>query len=32
MMNKTIPLLEIKNLHANINNNKILKGVNLSIF
>ena len=32
MSNKTIPLLEIKNLHANINNNKILKGVNLSIF
>ena len=32
MKNKTIPLLEIKNLHANINNNKILKGVNLSIF
>nr|YP_010922944.1 sulfate ABC transporter protein [Colpomenia sinuosa]WJZ45260.1 sulfate ABC transporter protein [Colpomenia sinuosa] len=32
MINKTIPLLEIKNLHANINNNKILKGVNLSIF
>ena len=30
-MSKT-PLLEIKNLHANINNNKILKGVNLSIF
>lgn len=27
-----IPLLQIKNLHANINNNKILKGVNLSIF
>nr|YP_009327082.1 hypothetical protein [Pleurocladia lacustris]ANS57557.1 hypothetical protein [Pleurocladia lacustris]ANS57701.1 hypothetical protein [Pleurocladia lacustris] len=32
MSNKTIPLLEIKNLHANINDNKILKGVNLSIF
>jgi len=30
--NTTIPLLEIKNLHAHINNNKILKGVNLSIF
>lgn len=30
--NNTIPLLEIRNLHANINNNKILKGVNLSIF
>lgn len=27
-----IPLLEIKNLHANINENRILKGVNLSIF
>lgn len=26
------PLLQIKNLHANINGNKILKGVNLSIF
>lgn len=32
MTNKTIPLLEIRNLHANINNNKILRGVNLSIF
>nr|YP_009505281.1 hypothetical protein Petal_136 [Endarachne binghamiae]AXC47236.1 hypothetical protein Petal_136 [Endarachne binghamiae] len=32
MRTKTIPLLEIKNLHVNINNNKILKGVNLSIF
>ena len=32
MINKVIPLLEIRNLHANINNNKILKGVNLSIF
>ncbi|CAM9752729.1 unnamed protein product [Ectocarpus fasciculatus] len=32
MINKTIPLLEIRNLHANINNNKILRGVNLSIF
>ena len=33
-MNKNIrvPLLEVKNLHAHINNNKILKGVNLSIF
>jgi len=33
-MNKniTVPLLEVKNLHAHINNNKILKGVNLSIF
>nr|YP_011005682.1 hypothetical protein V2479_pgp010 [Cutleria multifida]WAM62686.1 hypothetical protein [Cutleria multifida] len=33
-MNKDIkvPLLEIKNLHANINDIKILKGVNLSIF
>nr|WRW10716.1 hypothetical protein ASMI165 [Ascoseira mirabilis] len=28
----SVPLLEIKNLHATINNNKILKGVNLSIF
>nr|YP_011007511.1 hypothetical protein V2496_pgp008 [Sporochnus bolleanus]WAM64940.1 hypothetical protein [Sporochnus bolleanus] len=27
-----VPLLEIKDLHANVNNNKILKGVNLSIF
>lgn len=32
MTNKTVPLLEIRNLHANINNNKILRGVNLSIF
>ena len=32
MTNTKKPLLEIKNLHANINNNKILKGVNLSIF
>lgn len=32
MSNKRIPLLEIRDLHANINNNKILKGVNLSIF
>ena len=32
MSNTKKPLLEIKNLHANINNNKILKGVNLSIF
>lgn len=31
-MNKKLPLLEIKNLHANIENTKILKGVNLSIF
>lgn len=33
-MNKIInePLLDIKNLHAEINGNKILKGVNLSIF
>lgn len=33
-MNKNlrVPLLEVKNLHAHINNNKILKGVNLSIF
>lgn len=33
-MNKniTVPLLEVKNLHAHINNNKILKGVNLSVF
>nr|YP_011007651.1 hypothetical protein V2497_pgp009 [Syringoderma abyssicola]WAM65080.1 hypothetical protein [Syringoderma abyssicola] len=30
--NKTLPILEIKNLHANIEDNKILKGVNLSIF
>ena len=27
-----LPLLEVKNLHANIDENKILKGVNLSIF
>ena len=32
MSTKRIPLLEIRDLHANINNNKILKGVNLSIF
>lgn len=32
MSNKRIPLLEIRDLHANINNNKILKGVDLSIF
>nr|YP_009330449.1 sufC [Coccophora langsdorfii]ANS72221.1 sufC [Coccophora langsdorfii] len=33
MIKKTkLPLLEIKDLHANIDNNKILKGVNLSIF
>ena len=31
-MNVKSPILEIKNLHANIDNNKILKGVNLSIF
>lgn len=31
-MNIKLPILEIKNLHANIDNNKILKGVNLSIF
>ncbi|CAM9097462.1 unnamed protein product [Sphacelaria rigidula] len=31
-MNVKLPVLEIKNLHANIDNNKILKGVNLSIF
>lgn len=31
-MNVKLPILEIKNLHANIDNNKILKGVNLSIF
>ena len=30
--NITVPLLEIKNLHATINDNKILKGVNLTIF
>nr|WAM64095.1 hypothetical protein [Ishige okamurae] len=30
--NRKIPLLEIKNLHATINGNKILNGVNLSIF
>nr|YP_010317795.1 iron-sulfur cluster formation ABC transporter [Silvetia siliquosa]UNH90232.1 iron-sulfur cluster formation ABC transporter [Silvetia siliquosa] len=30
--NIKVPLLEIRNLHANINNNKILKGVNLSIY
>nr|QWK42620.1 hypothetical protein [Lessoniopsis littoralis] len=30
--NNKVPLLEIKNLHANIDDNKILKGVNLSIF
>ncbi|CAN0361424.1 unnamed protein product [Pylaiella littoralis] len=32
MSNKRIPLLEIRDLHVNINNIKILKGVNLSIF
>nr|YP_005090107.1 iron-sulfur cluster formation ABC transporter ATP-binding subunit [Fucus vesiculosus]AVZ00627.1 iron-sulfur cluster formation ABC transporter ATP-binding subunit [Fucus spiralis]CAX12493.1 iron-sulfur cluster formation ABC transporter ATP-binding subunit [Fucus vesiculosus] len=30
--NIKVPLLEIRNLHANINDNKILKGVNLSIY
>nr|YP_009828318.1 SufC [Sargassum fusiforme]QHN51285.1 SufC [Sargassum fusiforme]QJC13535.1 SufC [Sargassum fusiforme] len=33
MIKKTkLPLLEIKNLHANIDDSKILKGINLSIF
>ena len=32
MSTSKIPLLEIKNLSASTNNNKILKGVNLSIF
>nr|YP_011007090.1 hypothetical protein V2492_pgp009 [Phaeostrophion irregulare]WAM64377.1 hypothetical protein [Phaeostrophion irregulare] len=31
-MKKNLPLLEIKNLHANIEETRILKGVNLSIF
>ena len=31
-MNVKSPILEIKNLHATIDNNQILKGVNLSIF
>ena len=30
--NNKVPLLEIKNLHANIDDNKILKGVDLCIF
>ncbi|CAM9090266.1 unnamed protein product [Discosporangium mesarthrocarpum] len=32
MENKSLPLLEIKNLHANVNGNQILKGLNLLIF
>src|SRR4051812_18086150 len=30
-MERTMPLLDITNLHANINGRKILKGINLTI-
>lgn len=32
MKNNIVPLLEIRNLHVNIEDNEILRGVNLSIF